>query len=215
MHSAEQTIWGSANNRPKRGKLMKKQKKRGLVPLLKKVYAPLKLLKVEKFYGFWIFTYVISYMGIIFDLCNAENNNFAESIKNGVIYSTSMAIVSPLFIEFLTGYLSKNRQNEKDEYSSYKAWSIGICLVVLISLFLFYASPLRSSCDWQVFCFIIVLLVSFYTYLVTKMSVHGTIMEEYKDVPYYVVENKLLNSTEAKAKEIKTTTTPDGNEVIL
>ncbi len=177
-----------------------------------KVFAPLMTLKIEKFYWFWLLSFFISFAGIIIDLLNGD---FETSINNGLVYSTCIAIIAPLFIEFLANYISDNHQKKKEEYSTYKAWSMAICIAALICLFLFYGTAVRNSFVLQIVCIIAIFIISFYTYLVTKMAIHSTLLEDYKDKPYYEMEKEVLKDTEEKSKELTSTTTDTGAEVKL
>lgn len=132
--------------------------------------------------------------------------------KNGI---TLFAKVAPLFIEFLANYISVNHQKKKEEYSTYKAWSMAICIATLIFLFLFYVTKARTSLVLQISCILIVFAVSFYTYLVTKMDIHRTLLEEYKDKSYLELENEILKDTEEKSRKLTSTTTDSGTEVKL
>lgn len=177
-----------------------------------RVFAPLMTLKIEKFYWFWVLSFVISFAGIVVDLLNGD---FEASANNGIVYSTCIAIIAPLFIEFLANYISVNHQKKKEEYSTYKAWSMAICIATLIFLFLFYVTKARTSLVLQISCILIVFAVSFYTYLVTKMDIHRTLLEEYKDKSYLELENEILKDTEEKSRKLTSTTTDSGTEVKL
>ena len=144
-----------------------------------------------------------------------ENGDFKTSINNGIVYSTCIAIIAPLFIEFLANYISDNHQKKKEEYSTYKAWSMAICIAALICLFLFYGTAARNSFVLQIICIIAIFIISFYTYLVTKMAIHSTLLEDYKDKPYYEIEKEVLKDTEEKSKELTSTRTDTGAEVKL
>ena len=191
---------------------MKINEKKKTKSLRKSVLAPFFVLKIEKFYLFWILSFFISFAGVIIDFLNKDGANI---VKNGMIYSTCMAILSPLFIDFLTEYTSLNRQKAREEYSSYKAWSIGICLTMLVLLFLFYVTKMRSVLIVQIICLIIVFLISFYTYLVTKMQTHQELLKDFKDKSYLDVEKDILKSTAKKSKKIKSTVNADGVEIKL
>ena len=177
-----------------------------------KVFAPLMTLKIEKLYWFWLLSFFISFAGIVIDLLNGD---FKTSINNGIVYSTCIAIIAPLFIEFLANYISDNHQKKKEEYSTYKAWSMAICIAALICLFLFYGTAARNSFVLQIICIIAIFIISFYTYLVTKMAIHSTLLEDYKDKPYYGIEKEVLKDTEEKSKELTSTRTDTGAEVKL
>ena len=178
----------------------------------KRVFAPLLTLKIEKFYWFWVLSFVISFAGIVVDLLNGD---FETSVNNGIVYSTCIAIIAPLFIEFLANYISINHQKKKEEYSTYKAWSMAICIAMLIFLFLFYVTKARTSLVLQIACILIVFAVSFYTYLVTKMDIHRTLLEEYKDKSYLELENEIIKDTEEKSRKLTSTTTDSGTKVKL
>ena len=77
-----------------------------------RVFAPLMTLKIEKFYWFCVLSFVISFAGIVVDLLNGD---FEASANNGIVYSTCIAIIAPLFIEFLANYISVNHQKKKEE----------------------------------------------------------------------------------------------------
>ena len=108
-----------------------------------------------------------------------------------------------------------NRKKSKEEYSIYKGWTMGICIVILILLFLFYVTEIKSSRIAQLICFVVVFFALFYTYLVTKMEVHDTVFEDFKDKPYLEAEKEVLSKTRSRAKKLKTTTTAEGVEIKL
>ena len=155
----------------------------------KGIFAPFHVLKVEKFYLFWIFSFIVSFSSIILDICNGA---IASSISQGIFFSTCMAILAPLFFEFLVEYLSLHRKGKKEEYSTYKAWTMAFCLLVLLILFFFYVTKVKSSLLAQVVVSIIVFVLSFYTYLVSKMGDHDRLLEKYKDKSYIDAENDEL-----------------------
>lgn len=176
------------------------------------IIAPTQVLKVEKFYWFWIVSYLFSFIGILIDLFNGEISN---GFQNGMIYNTCIAVILPLFIDFLSNYVSGNKQRTKEEFSAYKVWVMGLCLAMLVLLSLLYGTKMKSSLSAQIICFVLVFLLSFYTYLVTKMSCHSALMADYKDKPYYDVENEIITDTNKKSKKLKKTTIADGTEVKL
>ena len=108
-----------------------------------------------------------------------------------------------------------NRKKSEEEYSIYKGWTMGICIVILILLFLFYVTEIKSSRIAQLICFVVVFFALFYTYLVTKMEVHDTVFEDFKDKPYLEAEKEVLSKTRSRAKKLKTTTTAEGVEIKL
>ena len=136
----------------------------------KGIFAPFRVLKVEKFYLFWIFSFIVSFSSIILDICNGV---IASSISQGIFFSTCMAILAPLFFEFLVEYLSLHRKGKKEEYSTYKAWTMAFCFFVLLVLFFFYVTKVKSSLLAQVIVSVIVFVLSFYTYLVSKIRFYS------------------------------------------
>lgn len=178
----------------------------------KKLTAPFMVLRIEKFYGFWIISYMISFAGIIIDLFN---HDFSNSINNGMVFSTCMAVIAPLLIEFLSDYIAENRRKSKEEYSVYKGWTMATCVVVLILLFLFYGTEMKSSFIAQLVCFLLVFVISFYTYLVTKMQIHSTLLDDFKDQSYADAEKEALNSMEGSSKKLKRTTGAEGVDIKL
>lgn len=191
---------------------MKNKPTREPKTLWEKLTAPFRVLSVEKFYWFWVVSYFISFAGLLIDLLN---HNFSNSINNGMVFSTCMAIFPPVFIEFISNYIYMNRKKSKEEYSIYKGWTMGICIVILILLFLFYVTEIKSSWIAQLICFVVVFFALFYTYLVTKMEVHNTVFEDFKDKPYLEAEKEVLSKTRSRAKKLKTTTTAEGVEIKL
>lgn len=177
-----------------------------------KVIAPFMVLKIEKFYLFWIVSYLISFAGVIVDIFNG---NLSTSIHNGIIFSTCMAVIAPLFIEFLTDYISGNRQKSKEEYAVYKGWTMGLCFIGLILLFLFYVTKIKSSWIVQLICLIIAFVLSFYTYLVTKMQIHDTLLNDFKDKTYTEMENEEISMRNGNSKKLKKATLAEGVEIKL
>ena len=177
-----------------------------------KIKAPFMVLKIEKFYLVWVASYIVAFLGIIIEWLN---HNLSNSIENGMIYSTCMAVIAPLFIEFLSDYISKNRQKSKEEYSIYKGWTICACFIGLLLLFLFYVTDLKSSVVIQVISFFVVFLISFYTYLVTKMSLHKGLLVDYKDESYADKESKELKRIKGDSQRLKETTIKEGAKVKL
>lgn len=163
----------------------------------RRFFAPFRALKIEKFYLFWIFSFVFSFSSIIIDLFNGV---IEDSISQGAFFGTCMAIIAPLCFEFLVEYLSSHRKGKKEEYSTYKAWTMAFCFVALFVLFLFYVTKLKSSFLAQIIVSLIVFILSFYTYLVSKMGDHDHLLEKYKDKSYLDAENDELRKISKGSK---------------
>lgn len=191
---------------------MKKESPHTRLTLWNKLTAPFRVLTIEKFYLFWIVSYFISFAGLLIDMLN---DNFSNSINEGMVFRTCLAIFPGVFIEFISNYIYVNRKKGKEKYSVYKGWTMGVCIVILIFLFLFYVTKIKSSWLAQLICFIVVFCVLFYTYLVTKMDMHDTLFEDFKDKPYLEVEKEAITKTKNKARKLKTTTVAEGVEVKL
>ena len=177
-----------------------------------KFTAPFMVLKIEPFYCFWIVGYCISFAGIAIDLLNGK---ISSSIETGMIISTCMAFIPPLFLEFLLSYISSNRQKSKEEYSAYKAWSMAICLSCLVVLFIFYVTAVKSSWIIQLLCFFFILFISFYSYLVTKMQIHDTLLNDFKDKSYFEVEKDTITTMAGKSRKLKKTNLGEGVDIKL
>lgn len=176
-----------------------------------KICAPFAVLRVEKVYWFWLAIYFVSFAGIIIDLFN---HNITNSIENGMIFSTGIAVLAPLIFEFLTNYIVKNRKGEQEQYSVYKGVTISICLLGMIVNFLFYVTKLKSSFVAQIICFFIFLVITFYSYLVAKMSTHNILLQGFADVPYLEAEKGLLSQLQGESEKLEKTSS-DGIEVKL
>ena len=173
----------------------------------RRIFAPFQVLKVEKIYLFWFVSFVLSFAGIIIDTFNGKILN---SFLQGAFFSTGMAVLIPTCFEFLVEYQSLNRETKKEEYSTYKSWAIGLNLFALVLLFLFYITDLKSSIWIQSVSFFVILGLSFYTYLVTKMSRHSVLLEEYKTRPYIEMEKDALKKMTKDAKKLATVTNEEG-----
>lgn len=176
------------------------------------IFAPFRVLKIEKFYLFWLFSFIVSFSSIIIDLCNGE---IGTSISQGIFFSTCMAILAPLFFEFLVEYLSLHRKGEKEEYSTYKAWTMAVCFFVLLIIFFFYVTNVKSSLTAQLIVSVVVFAISFYTYLVSKMGDHDRLLEKYKDRSYIDAENAELKRIRDDSKKPKPVTNEQGEVLKL
>lgn len=168
--------------------------------LWQRLCAPFRVLKIEKLYYFWFVSFFLSFAGIIIDWFNGNLHN---SFLQGAFFSTGMAVLVPTFFEFLVEYQSSNRQSQKEEYSTYKSVAMALSLTMLLLLFLFYVTDLKSSIVIQSISFFAILLLSFYTYLVTKMSHHSKLLEDFKDRPYAETEMDELRRINNKSKKLK------------
>ncbi len=139
--------------------------------------APFSVLKVEKVYWFWLASYCISFAGIIIDLFN---HNIKTSIENGMVFSTCIAVLAPLVLEFFINYIVKNRKEEKEQFSSYIGVTYCVCVLGILLNFLFYVTNLKSSIIVQGISFVCFLAVSFYAYLVTKMATWFFLKHNYR-----------------------------------
>ena len=77
---------------------------------------------------------------------------------------------------------------------------MAFCLLVLLVLFFFYVTKVKSSLPAQVIISIIVFVLSFYTYLVSKMGDHERLLEKYKDKSYIDAENDELKKISEGSK---------------
>ena len=186
---------------------MKKDGKTKPKFLERRILAPFQVLKIEKMYLFWFVSFVLSFAGVIVDAFNGEILN---SYVQGAFFSTGMAVLIPTCFEFLVEYQSINRETKKEEYSTYKSWAIGLNLAALVLLFFFYVTNLKSSIWIQSISFFVICGLSFYTYLVTKMSRHSILLEEYKTRPYIEIEKDALGKMKKDAKKLATVTNEEG-----
>lgn len=175
-------------------------KKGNQTSLWQRLWAPFRVLKIEKLYGFWFVSFILSFTGIIIDWFNG---NIYNSFLQGAFFSTGMAVLVPTFFEFLVEYQSSNRKSQKEKYSTYKSVTMGLSLTMLFFLVLFYVTDLKSSIVIQIISFVAILLLSFYTYLVTKMSHHNKLFEDFKDRPYIETEMDELRKIKNKSKKLK------------
>lgn len=180
--------------------------------LIEKLLAPFRVLKIEKFYWFWSISYLISFAGIIIDIFDG---NISGVVENGMVFSTCMAVIAPLFIEFVSNYISSNRQKKKEEYTVYKGWTMGVCFVGFAILFLFYVTKMKSSWIAQLISFLSVFAISFYTYLVTKMQTHNVLLEDFKDKTYTELENEEIENMKGNSKKLKNASLTEGVSIKL
>lgn len=177
-----------------------------------KITAPLYLLSIEKAYWAWIIAFVCSFGSIIVEFINGD---IVETMRRGAGYATCIAIIVPFFIDFIVDYIIINRKGDKEQFSSYKSAIFIASFITLLSLIVLYISKCKSNLVVQCIMIFFVGAVSFYSYLVFKMSNHLVAMDSFKDIPYTEVEANAIKKLSEDAKRINKTTNKDGKEVKL
>lgn len=176
------------------------------------IFAPFLLLKVEKMYYYWIVSFAISFLSIIVDLCNSSIEN---SFTQGAFYSTCIAVLAPFLVEFYVDYSAKFRSSKGDKYPFYKVASLGLCFIAVFWAFICYATPLKTNRVSQIILTVSVGILSFYSYLVSKMDMHPTLLKPYEEKSYAEAEKDILKGMEEKVQNTTSVQGNDGEEVKL
>ena len=176
------------------------------------IFAPFLLLKVEKMYYYWIASFAISFLSILYDLCSS---NIENSFTQGAFYSTCIAVLAPFLVEFFIGYSAKFRSSKGDKYPFHKGASLGLCFIAILWAFLCYATPLKTNRVSQIILTVLVGILSFYLYLVSKMDMHPTLLKPYEEKSYAETEKDLVKGIQDKAQNITSVQGSDGKEVKL
>lgn len=180
--------------------------------ILLRIFAPFQILKVEKMYFSWIASFIISFMSIIVDLLNCS---IESSFIQGAFYSTCIALLAPFLVEFFVEYTTGNRSQRKEKYTTYKGASLVVCFVAVFLLCVFYATAAKTNRLIQIVFMVLVGVLSFYLYLVSKMETHSILLTSYKDIPYAEAEQNMVNKMIAGAQNLTSVEMAEGMEVKL
>lgn len=180
---------------------------------IKRLIAPLKILRIEKIYFVWLcFVLAFGIINLLAGFLLGDNKLVDDAIQSGLLYTFSISLCAPFCADILIGFQVDKKTNKTSEFVKYKIPTGAFNIIWIFLLLLLWIGTYRSNSIIQSICFLISLLLALYMYCTEKMDLHSKGFEQEKDIPYDYLqdENNRQMELKDKAETISMITTNDG-----
>lgn len=152
---------------------------------LRRIFAPLYVMKEEKLYCIWIaFVCFFGLMNIWAGLLLWQFDSIVKSLREGIVYTYSISICAPFLAEVFVRQIVNKRAKEKPVFVSYQIASASINVIWILILTFLWLGELRGAIWPQALCGTFSSFFAFYMYCVAQMERHKELLGEFDDHEY-------------------------------
>lgn len=167
---------------------------------VKKLLAPIMVVKREKTYLFWaIFVAIFGLINIWAGFLMGELNMIKEAFNEGIMFTFSVSLCAPFCTDVFIEMLVDKRENKKSMFVTYKVITGLLNVVWIVGLCFLWLGKYKGNYILQIIIGIISLLFSFYMYCIGKMERHKDITGTFDDSEYLSEENDRMDELESEA----------------
>lgn len=181
----------------------------------KKLRAPTLIICEEKLYLIWlVFTIFFGLINIWAGIFLGKNEDVTGAINEGIIYTFSISILSPLLAEIFIKLVVNKKSGKVTEFLAYKITMCAIGFVLVLILAFLWIGKYKGLFILQFIMGIVSIVISFYIYCVLQMDSHMNVVGEYDDNEYLTKEKERMSGIDEEAKKIEKIDSEDG-EILL
>lgn len=167
---------------------------------IKKLLAPIMVVKREKTYLFWvIFVAVFGLINIWAGFLMGESDMIRAAFKEGIMFTFSVSLCAPFCTDVFIEMLVDKREKKKSMFVTYKVITGLLNVIWIVGLCFLWLGKYKGNNILQIIIGVISLLFSFYMYCIGKMERHKDITGSYDDCEYLLNENDRMDELENEA----------------